>query len=365
MRKNETPCYYPDYLQLDKIIQAQSTVSKDYGDEAHDEMLFIITHQAYELWFKQVLHELHSIIPLFNKTPIDERELEKITHRLKRITKIQTVLLEQIKVIETMTPLDFLDFRDFLIPASGFQSIQFKEIEIILGLKSEHRIDFDKKSFYSRINEEHREYLLSLEQQPSLFELVDNWLSRIPFLKFEEFNFWESYAKAVDAMLQNDKEIITNFSNLSEQEKQQQFTELDKTRAHFDALLDKDKFHQLNDSGDFRFSRKALLSAVFINLYRDEPILQAPFQLLTTLLEIDERFTQWRAQHVLMVHRMLGSKIGTGGSSGHEYLQKTTMNNKFFKDLFNLSTFLIPRSSLPKLPEKLQQAMNYHYVNMS
>lgn len=362
MRKNETPCYYPDYLQLEKIIDAQKPVSSEYGEEAHDEMLFIITHQAYELWFKQVLHELHSIIPIFNHEIIDERELEKITHRLKRITRIQAVLLEQIKVIESMTPLDFLDFRDYLIPASGFQSIQFKEIEILLGLKSKYRIDFDQKSFYSRINAEHRHYLMDLEKQPSLFDRVDQWLSRIPFLKFEEFNFWESYSNAVDEMLQKDIRIISDLANLSEEEKTLQFKELDKTRANFDALLDKEKYHELIESGNFRFSRKALLAAVFINLYRDEPVLQAPFQLLTTLLEIDERFTQWRYQHVLMVHRMLGSKIGTGGSSGHEYLQKTTMNNKFFKDLFNLSTFLIPRSALPELPENLRNAMNYHFL---
>ena len=361
MRRNTQSCYYPDYLQLNKIIDAQYPVSKDYGKEAHDEMLFIITHQAYELWFKQVLHELHSVLPLFAADTVKERDLGKIIHRLKRITVIQQVLLDQLTVIETMTPLDFLDFRDYLVPASGFQSIQFKEIEILLGLKSKYRVDFDQKSFYSRIREDHRDYLMALENKPCLTELVDDWLSRTPFLEFGDFDFWESYQKAVDNMLKKDADIIRSLPDLTDEEIEFQLNDLKNTRGNFDALLNEDRYQQLKQQGAFRFSRKALLAAVFINLYRDEPMLQIPFQLLTTLLEIDENFTKWRAQHVLMVHRMLGSKIGTGGSSGHDYLQKTTQNNRFFTDLFNLSTFLIPRSSLPVLPKTIIEAMSYHF----
>ncbi len=361
MRKNKEACYYPDYLQLNKIIDAQHPVSKEYGNEAHDEMLFIITHQAYELWFKQVLHELHSILPLFNNSIVKERDLGKIIHRLKRITVIQQVLLDQLSVIETMTPLDFLDFRDYLIPASGFQSIQFKEIEILLGLKSKYRVNFDQKSFYSRIREDHRDYLIKLENQPSLTDLVDEWLSRTPFLEFGDFAFWESYEEAVDRMLEKDAESIRSLPGLSEEEINFQLNDLNNTKDNFSALLDEKQYQKLKKDGKFRFSRDALLAAVFINLYRDEPMLQVPFQLLTTLLEIDENFTKWRSQHVLMVHRMLGSKIGTGGSSGHDYLQQTTLNNRFFLDLFNLSTFLIPRSSLPELPASVKEAMSYFY----
>ncbi len=361
MRKNTQACYYPDYLQLNKIIDAQHPVSTDYGKEAHDEMLFIITHQAYELWFKQVLHELNSVIPMFKSETVQEQNLGKIIHRLKRITSIQQVLLDQLTVIETMTPLDFLDFRDYLIPASGFQSIQFKEIEILLGLKSKYRVNFDQQSFYSRIREDHRDHLINLEQQPSLLELVDSWLSRMPFLEFGEFAFWESYSNAVDAMLESDKKIILSLTEISEEDRSFQLKDLDSTRDNFAALLDQERYQELVADGKFRFSRNALLAAIFINLYRDEPMLQAPFQLLTTLLEIDENFTKWRSQHVLMVHRMLGSKIGTGGSSGHEYLRQTTNNNRFFTDLFNLSTFLIPRSALPQLPVSVKKAMSYFY----
>ena len=111
------------------------------------------------------------------------------------------------------------------------------------------------------------------------------------------------------------------------------------------------------ENGNIRMNRRSLLSAIFINLYRDEPAFQAPYQLLEKLTDIDELFTQWRHRHTVMVHRMIGGKIGTGGSSGHDYLSKTTQNNRFFSDLFNISTFLIPRSELPELPESLQSRM--------
>ena len=96
------------------------------------------------------------------------------------------------------------------------------------------------------------------------------------------------------------------------------------------------------------------------NLYRDEPILHLPFRLLTALVELDEGFTTWRYRHVMMVQRMIGAKIGTGGSSGSDYLRQTTENNRFFRDLTLLSTFLLPRSALPQLPESLRAALDFH-----
>ena len=158
-------------------------------------------------------------------------------------------------------------------------------------------------------------------------------------------------------MLDSDLEIIENVDYLSDKDREFQKKDLVKTKEQFSALFDKDKFDKLKQDGFVRMSQKAILGAVFINLYRDEPAFQQPYQLLEKLVDIDEEFTQWRYRHTIMVHRMLGSKIGTGGSSGHDYLRQTTQNNRFFKDLFNLSTFLIPRSSLPALPESLVNSM--------
>lgn len=359
MQKNVKPCYYSEYLQLHKLLDAQHPESKKYGEEAHDEMLFILVHQAYELWFKQILHEINSILPVLSQKEVPEKELSTINLRLERIHKIQEVLVSQIDILETMTPLDFLDFRDYLIPASGFQSIQFKEIEILLGLKSEFRINFDKKSFYSRLNEKDRNHLMALEEAPSLYDAVENWLARMPFLEFGDFNFWERYQVAVKNMLDNDEKTLQEADYLTAPEKRFQLNDLNNTRASFDALFDKEKYQEMQQQGVFRMCQEATLSAVFINLYREQPMLTAPFRLLQALVELDVNFTLWRSRHVDMVMRMIGNKIGTGGSSGHDYLRQTTMNNKFFRDLMNITTYLIPRSALPELPQEVIDAMEY------
>lgn len=360
MQKNIKPCYYADYLQLDKLLDAQHPESKKYGAEAHDETLFIIVHQAYELWFKQILHEIHAILPVLSEEHVDEDKLSTANLRIERIHRIQEVLVDQIDILETMTPLDFLDFRDYLIPASGFQSIQFKEIEILLGLKSEFRINFDKESFYNRLNEKDRTHLLDLEEKPGIFDAVEQWLERMPFLEFGDFKFWSIYKKAVEDMLNHDEAVIKDADYLTDAEKTFQLNDLSNTHANFDALFDKDKYQELKEQGRFRLSQEATLSALFINLYREQPMLNSPFRLLQGLVGIDENFTTWRSRHMTMVHRMLGTKIGTGGSSGHDYLKQTTQNNRFFRDLFNLTTFLIPRSSLPELPPEVIKALNFH-----
>lgn len=360
MQKNINPCYYGDYLQLNKFLDAQHPVSPQYGPEAHDEMLFIIVHQAYELWFKQVLHELRDVQTIMAQPRIAESDLGTVVARLERIHRIQDVLISQIDILETMTALDFLDFRDYLIPASGFQSIQFKEIEIRLGLRANDRINFDQKSFYARLNETDRNYLINLEALPNLHDHVESWLARIPFISTTEFDFWREYDAAVAKMLDHDAEIVRGLDNLAEHEREFQLKELEKTRQTFACLLDSNRFGELHGQGEFRLSQRALLAAVFINLYRDEPILHLPFRVLTALVELDENFTTWRYRHVMMVQRMIGSKIGTGGSSGSDYLRQTTEANRFFRDLNKLSTFLLPRSALPKLPESLKAALGFN-----
>lgn len=360
MKKNTTPVYYGDYLQLDKLLSAQSLQSTKYGETAHDETLFIIVHQVYELWFKQILYEVDTVIDCFSQWEVKDQQLTTVVHRLKRVISIQKLLNDQISIIETMTPQDFLSFRDYLIPASGFQSIQFKIMEISLGLKTEYRIDFDQQSFYKRLEKDDREFLQDLEKKPSLFELVEKWLARMPFLEFGDFKFWDLYKHATDSMLDSDEQIIINNSMLSETERAIELKDLEATRNSFDALLDAEKFEQVRKNGQFRLSQKALLSALFINQYSEEPIFNLPHQLITCLTEIDENITIWRYRHAMMVQRMLGSKIGTGGSSGHDYLKKTTESNRIFKDFFSMSTFLMPKNALPSLPLEVKSLLGFH-----
>ncbi len=362
MQKNTTPCYYGDYLQLDKILTAQAPESAKYGNEAHDETLFIVVHQVYELWFKQVLHELKSVLEVFAATQVKDEQLTGVVHKLKRVITIQQLMNQQIGVMETMTPQDFMSFRDYLVPASGFQSVQFKMLEIGLGLKSGYRIDYDQNSFYSRLNEKDRLFLQSLEQQPSLFEQVEKWLERMPFLELGDFSFWQMYQSATRQMLDDDEQTVRGIMQIAEHERELQLGEIDKTRAKFAALLDHDKYLQLQQEGSFRLSQRAMLAALFITLYQEEPVFNLPFQVLTCLTEIDENLTIWRYKHAMMVQRMLGTKIGTGGSSGHDYLKRTTEKNRIFTDLFHMATFLLPKASLPQLPTTLKRQLGFYFA---
>lgn len=361
MQKNTTPCYYGDYLQLDKILTAQAPESAKYANEAHDETLFIVVHQVYELWFKQILHELKAVMAVFAEAEVKDQQLTGIVHKLKRVISIQQLLNQQIAVMETMTPQDFMSFRDYLVPASGFQSVQFKMLEIGLGLKSEYRIDFDKNSFYSRLNVKDREFLQALETDPSLFERVEKWLERMPFLQLDDFSFWQMYHNATEQMLDEDASTVAGIAQIAEQERELQLAEIERTRAKFAALLDQQKYQELQAQGSFRLSQRAMLSALFISLYQEEPVFNLPFQLLTCLTEIDENLTIWRYKHAMMVQRMLGTKIGTGGSSGHDYLKRTTEKNRIFTDLFNMATFLLPKSGLPVLPPQIKRKLGFYF----
>src|SRR5688572_28857392 len=170
----DSPCYYGDYLRLDTLLATQVPESTRRGKPAHDEMLFIIVHQAYELWFKQILHELDRIQAHFAEVPMQDAHLGRIVHGLDRINEILKLLIQQLDVLETMTPLDFLDFRDLLMPASGFQSVQFRTIEIRLGLAARERLNIDGKPFEARLSESDRARVATAMQGPKLIDQLED-----------------------------------------------------------------------------------------------------------------------------------------------------------------------------------------------
>lgn len=350
---------YHDYLHLEKLLSSQHLKSEEYGKKAHDEMLFIVVHQTYELWFKQMLFELDSVLNVFSKNTIEETEMGAAVARLERIVDIQKFINGQVDVLETMTPLDFLDFREFLYPASGFQSFQWRCFETKLGLKPENRHTYNAQPFYSQLQEEQQTKMKEIISQPSLFDSVEKWLERTPFLQTQGYDFWKSYQKAVEALSEADRKVIETNPRLSDEERKRNLAVIDASLQTFSAIFDEAKYKQLQDQGFFRMSSKALQASLLIQLYREQPILQMPFRLISALVDLDEHMTQWRYRHSLMVHRMLGRKIGTGGSSGHDYLKSATDRHKIFTDFFNLTTFLIPRSMVPDLPKELKSRMGY------
>jgi tryptophan 2,3-dioxygenase len=337
--KDRKPVYYSEYLQLDKILNAQSPESEKENIKADDEMLFIIIHQSYELWFKQILHELNLVRGIFQQEHIGNStpDIHNSVHRLKRVCRILEVAVMQMGVLETMTPLDFLDFRDLLRPASGFQSIQFKLIEATLGLHYEQR--HGKAYYLSQLTPADVDRVKKAEHEVSLRVLINAWLARMPFVNNATYwsdsnSFWHQYREAYQSSL---SEVEMNNMHL------------------FDSIF----INNENYPEGRAFSAEASRNAMFIMLYRDHPLLQLPYELLSTLLEVDEQMSLWRHRHIHMVQRTIGKRVGTGGSTGAEYLRGAADSHYIFKELSELTSFLLPRNLLPQLPESLKRDLGY------
>jgi tryptophan 2,3-dioxygenase len=246
---------YSDYLKLDELLSLQQPLSQ--GAE-HDEMLFIVVHQVYELWFKEILHELDHLQQL-----LDQGRTPPALHTLKRILTILKVLVSQLDVLETMTPLDFLSFRDRLQSGSGFQSHQFRALEFTLGLKSTGAIERFPAGSTTRQDLQRR------YPAPCL------WDSFLRFLRHAGY--------AVPA-----------------------------------STLNRDVTQPIEPSRE--------VQRLLIDLYRTDPLLS---QMCERLVDLDEGLQEWRYRHVKMVQRTIGTKPGTGGSSGAEYLISTLLRPVF------------------------------------
>jgi tryptophan 2,3-dioxygenase len=363
MSKSKESVNYSDYLKLDELLSCQDLISEKYGRPAHDETLFIIIHQTYELWFKQIMHELDDVLRMFKEEIVDEKNIGIAVLRCNRIIEIQKLLIDQIRILETMTPLDFLEFRNLLTPASGFQSIQFRMIEIKLGLRRDQRFKYGNQEYYDSYLNDDRDKLQQAEKELSLFEAVEKWLERTPFIEYEDYNFLKQYQNAVWKLMGDEENKVISDPNLSEESRAMRLKMIRDNSQHFRSIFEEKEHQKRVRNKERRFSHRAMLPALFIHLYRHQPILHLPYKFLASLLDIDELFTTWRYRHSLMVLRMIGKRIGTGGSSGYEYLRTTADRHKIFSDLFDLSTFLISRSQLPPLPDKVIQALGFYYTN--
>ena len=342
--------YYSDYIELDKILNSQHPKSFTSMEEGNDEMLFIIIHQAYELWFKQILFELDLVRNIFIRGRINDNsdDMSRAVHRLKRVVKILELINQQVSVLETMTALDFLEFRNHLLPASGFQSRQFRLIEAKLGLKMPQRFkaEYYKSTRRGSLSETDLLEVNRVEGESTLKELIVQWLERMPFFdavywagyhssaapdNWEKHPFWEKYRRAYQ-------------NSLSESEKGR--------------LEEFDRVFFQEGRGDI--PPAAMRATLFITLYRNLPILHMPFELLNTLSELDELLSNWRYRHFMMVRRMIGIRVGTGGTSGAGYLEGTLSRHYAFKELTEVATFLIERSNRPGLPNSLKEKVSFN-----
>ncbi|HTO14713.1 MAG TPA: tryptophan 2,3-dioxygenase family protein [Edaphocola sp.] len=337
--ENRPPVYYSEYLQLDKILNAQELESKKEGIKADDEMLFIIIHQSYELWFKQILHEVNIIRDIFKQPNVADNspDIFNINTRLDRVILILEMLVSKLTILETMSPLDFLDFRDLLRPASGFQSIQFKILEASLGLEYTSR--HGQQYYISQLNEGDIKRVKDAEKEESLIVLLNGWLERMPFASDKRYwnseeEFWTLYRDTYsNSLLDSEKTNLEAFDSIfGSQEKS--------LEGH-------------------RLSPLAMKNALFILLYRDYPLLQLPFEILDKLLQVDEQMSMWRYRHVHMVQRAIGKRVGTGGSTGAGYLRAAAESHVVFRELAELNSFLVARRDLPELPETLKNDISF------
>lgn len=252
---------YTDYLEINDLIDLQHPRSEP---EEHDEMLFIIIHQTYELWFKQVRHELE-----FLKTLLDAGNLPRAYHTLKRVLKIFKTLVSQVDILETMTPLEFESFRSRLDTASGFQSYQFRVIEFMLGYKRHQPLGTQPEGSVGR------DMLETAYRAPSLWQVFLRFLDRSGF-------------------------------------------RLPETVLHADPVLPTEANADVQD--------------VLLKIYQEDHQLS---ELCELLVDLDEGLQEWRYRHVKMVQRTIGTKGGSGGSSGAEYLIKTLFK-PVFPDLWDI-----------------------------
>jgi tryptophan 2,3-dioxygenase len=259
------PVTYSSYLKLQELLTLQSPLSE--GPE-HDETLFIVIHQVYELWFKEILHELDYL-----QQELVRPDAPRALATLKRILTILKVVVAQIDVLETMTPLDFLSFRARLESGSGFQSWQFREIEFALGQKSPRALDRYEPGTEARARLERR------LAGPTVWDA------------FLGFLVAARYAVPAEA-------------------------------------LGRDVTQSVGET--------PALHPVLIEIYRKDPLASS---ICERLVDLDEGLMEWRYRHVKMVQRTIGTKQGTGGSSGAAYLE-TTLNKPLFPDLWAIRTEL-------------------------
>ena len=314
---------YAEYLKLEEMLALQGGWEKDGSKISADELHFIIVHQSFELWFKLIISELKQARNLLNKDYVQETEIPKVVHHMQRVIETFRLMAQQWKVMETLTPQGFLAFRDKLGTASGFESKQMRMMEAIMGA-----FWIDGEKVENNINEK------------SIQEVVSKWLSRTPIQGSlpDSPNDDETVEEFVNKYLDIHRKLgerdARRLSDKNEEDMSNRFKDVNKQASEF-----------LKPDGKCNRSRAGLL---FIESYRELPLLSWPRKLIDTMVELEESMLLWRAAHARMVERMIGRRIGTGGSSGVGYLDRTT-KYRVFIDLWGVRTILIKKEALPEL----------------
>lgn len=358
MPQDRPPTYW-DYLKLDRLLGLQGGLEQDESRLLNDEIHFIVVHQAFELWFKLVLRELRLARDHLAAPRVPEEKIPYVVHHLRRVCEILRLTVEQFRVMETLTPQDFLDFRDKLIPASGFQSFQMRAIEILLGLEEGQRLAYgqtDPLEHIRRTAEQSPAGALawgSIEaarKEVSLRHALHEWLFRTPIQGSSPGDsgdarvveeFLQEYLAAAERVASQQLERLIRDTGASPARMRERFDETRRLAREFLSAADAEEQRRAR----IRRIRAALL---FIESYRELPLLAWPRVLLDTVVELEEHLLLWRTRHARMVERTIGRRVGTGGSSGVDYLDQT-LRYRIFTELWAARTLLLRRDVLPPL----------------
>jgi tryptophan 2,3-dioxygenase len=349
---------YTDYLKLGEMLKLQGGLENDEASLIPDELLFIVVHQALELWFKIVNRELRLARDHLAEPRVPEETVPHVVHHLRRINRVLELAVEHFKVMETLTPQDFLGFREKITPASGFQSSQMREMEILLGMKSSQRVRYgkvdpikhlEKLGSESKSGEEAWKKVKKVQAEQTFQEALRTWLYRTPIhgsMPGDENDeqavqtFIDDYIKQFDGFM--DQQCVRLQESMPETgDNTKRFESAKEAAREFLLALDAPE----EDRSRLRRIRAGLL---FIESYRQLPLLAWPRLLIDSVVELEQLTLIWRNRHARMVERMIGRRVGTGGSSGVDYLDMTG-KVRIFTDLWAVRTVMMPKDSLPPL----------------
>ena len=349
---------YWDYIRVEELLRLQGGLGDDDAKLTNHEVTFITVHQVFELWFRLVIRELESLRGVFAQPVVPEQAMATAARGLDRVKRIFVVANDHWQVMESLNTRDYLDFRDKLFPASGFQSAQMREIEILLGLDDDDRVGLGGKGgWIEALRSDDGSPSPALERvrrrlaqdDPSLRESVDAWLHRTPIRGSQPFDpgddavvdgFIRDYLDQVRSVVRESLEERLDV-RLDASEKEAVRARYAKEIADAEAWL---------DPADAR-RRRIRAAILFIESYRALPLLAGPRQVLDQLVETEQAILIFRQRHARMVERIIGRRVGTGGSSGVDYLDATAVAYRVFKDLWSARTFLLRRDALPALAD--------------
>ena len=349
---------YWDYIRVDDLLALQSGLEADESTLSDDEVLFITVHQVYELWFKLVLRELTTVRNQFGAERVAESEMAGAVHGCQRVVTILRRCVDHFEVVETLPTKGYLSFRDKLMPASGFQSAQLRQIEILLGLDEQERIPLGVEGDYLDALRDHlggessawQRVKTQLESGPSLRDAFDRWLERTPIDGVPHDDpdadgaldrFVERYTTA------HSSEVALSEASALSRAMGEGDREALRARyaAERQALVE-----FLSDEGEGgRGRRRRRAALLFILTYEDRPLLAWPGKLLQGVIELEQAFLLFRQRHARMVERVIGRRTGTGGSSGVDYLDQTALRYRVFRDLWAVRTFQIRAEAAPPI----------------